>query len=364
MKPYGIQSDSHHHNWSAFSHTTANGINNRLEGCLNEVRRLAAEVKSAGGNTIYHTGDLFHVRGQIAPSVLNPTLDVYRQLIEEGFIIRILAGNHDLEDRHVTRTGSAVTALEGIGCQIVNKPTFFNDDRVVMIPWIESVKGLKDEIEKAKKHIESMPSPPPLRSMESISDWTLMIHAPVDGVIAGLPEHGLTASDLEQYGFKLVFSGHYHHHKQLSETVYSVGALAHYTWSDVGHKAGFLVVNNTDVRWYKSHLPAFVEIDGSMDELDIQAVVPGNYVRAKIKIVKQIEIEQFRKYLTDIGAQGVTIIASKPVADVQRANAAVKAGASIESSVTQFITNSPLNSPQLDALCQSILTEARMEVAE
>ncbi len=68
----------------------------------------------------------------------------------------------------------------------------------------------------------------------------------------------------------------------------------------------------------------FVEIDGSMDELDIQAVVPGNYVRAKIKIVKQIEIEQFRKYLTDIGAQGVTIIASKPVADVQRANAAVK----------------------------------------
>ncbi|EPC6056110.1 serine/threonine protein phosphatase, partial [Acinetobacter baumannii] len=63
-------------------------------------------------------------------------------------------------------------------------------------------------------------------------------------------------------------------------------------------------------------------------------------------------------------AQGVTIIASKPVADVQRANAAVKAGASIESSVTQFITNSPLNSPQLDALCQSILTEARMEVAE
>lgn len=356
MKPYGIQSDSHHHNWSAFSHTTSDGINNRLQGCLDEVRRLAAEVKSAGGNTIYHTGDLFHVRGQITPSVLNPTLDVYRRLIEEGFVIRILAGNHDLEDRHVTRTGSAVTALEGIGCQIVNKPTRFDDDKVVMIPWIESVKALKEEIKTTTDHLT--------QSGEDVSDWTLMVHAPIDGVIVGLPDHGLTAADLEAYGFKHVFSGHYHHHKQLTETVYSVGALAHYTWSDVGHKAGFLVVDDLKVRWFKSHLPQFVEIDGSMDELDIQAVVPGNYVRAKIKIVKQIEIEQFRKYLTNLGAKGITIIASKPVADVQRANAAVKAGASIETSVTQFISGSPLNSPQLDALCQSILTEARMEVAE
>ncbi|EYU47076.1 hypothetical protein J616_03942 [Acinetobacter baumannii 1457504] len=73
-----------------------------------------------------------------------------------------------------------------------------------MIPWIESVKGLKDEIEKAKKHIESMPSPPPLRSMESISDWTLMIHAPVDGVIADylsmdLPQVILSNMDLSSY---------------------------------------------------------------------------------------------------------------------------------------------------------------------
>lgn len=361
-KPYGVASDTHSHNWTQFSHVLPNGVNSRLQAALDEIRRLRDEVIAAGGNTIYHGGDLFHVRGNIAPSVLNPTLDLYRDLTGSGIRVRILAGNHDLEGSEAHRVGSAVTALEGIGCEIVNEPTLFADDRVAMIPWIERTEDLKKEIQNTVGRIHATPSPAPLRSMESVRNWTLIIHAPIDGVISGLPNHGLTAVELKSFGFKLVLSGHYHHHKKLDEGVYSIGALAHYSWSDVGHKAGFLVVDDSNVRWFKSHLPEFIEIDSSMEQIDIEEACQGNYVRIKLKAVKQIEVEKFKKYLTDCGALGITAIMQKDSASVARANSTVTAGASIEVSVSQFISNSSLSNSALDLLCQDILSEARMEV--
>ncbi|MFX8535497.1 serine/threonine protein phosphatase, partial [Acinetobacter baumannii] len=79
------------------------------------------------------------------------------------------------------------TALEGIGCEIINETSLFLDERVAMIPWFQDVNELKSEIERVKLQINSMPSRSPLRTIETVSDWTLMIHAPVDGVIAGIP---------------------------------------------------------------------------------------------------------------------------------------------------------------------------------
>ncbi|MFH4134446.1 serine/threonine protein phosphatase, partial [Acinetobacter baumannii] len=190
--------------------------------------------KAMGGTHLYHTGDLFHVRGSISPSVLNPTIATYKviqQLL--GIKVRILAGNHDLEFREANRNGSAVTALEGIGCEIINETSLFLDERVAMIPWFQDVNELKSEIERVKLQINSMPSRSPLRTIETVSDWTLMIHAPVDGVIAGIPSHGLSATWLGSQGFKRVFAGHYHHHKDFGNGVYSVGALTHNSWSDV-----------------------------------------------------------------------------------------------------------------------------------
>jgi len=358
--PYGIQSDTHCHNWHAFSTILPSGVNNRLQTILDEKWRLACEIKAQGGSTMYHTGDLFHVRGNIAPSVLNPTLDVYSRIIKElGLKVRILAGNHDLEGRDAQRVSSAITALEGIGCEIVNETTFFGDDRVVMIPWIQDVATLKAAIAKAVDDINgSMYS-------DRHNDWALMIHAPVDGVIAGLPAHGMTDKDLSDYGFKYVFSGHYHHHKDFGNGVYSVGASTHQTWSDLKSKAGFLIVSDAGVKWHKSHAPDFVEIDGDMDEVEIKAAVDGAYVRAKINSAKTADVERVRKFLTDCGAKGVMIITTKVVIEASRSSSTVKAGASIEESVTEFVNKSPaVDKVALNKLCATILAEARMESAE
>src|SRR3569833_2574261 len=115
MKPYGVMSDTHNHGWSAFATVLPSGVNSRLQIILDETWRCAQEIKKAGGDTLYHGGDLFHVRGSIAPSVLNPTTDCYRAIIEDGIQVVIDAGNHDLEGKEAARVSSAGAAGGGGG---------------------------------------------------------------------------------------------------------------------------------------------------------------------------------------------------------------------------------------------------------
>lgn len=346
MSTFGIISDTHHHNWSSFSTTLASGVNSRLQQILDETLRCAMTVGKAGGKTIVHAGDLFHVRGSVAPSVLNPTLALYRKLIEMGFEIILLAGNHDLEGRDATDVGSAITALKEVGCTIVNTPTVFAAKRLALVPYISKVDELKRVLEKLQDETDA-------------PNCDLIIHAGIDGVIKGLPDHGLDAEYLAKLKFVRTFAGHYHHHKQLHERVWSVGALTHQTWGDVGTKAGFLTVNGSNVKWHASHAPSFVEIDASTAPEDIPLIVDGNYVRAKIASSKQKDIEDLRQYLNDSGARGVAII-SQPPSGMTRTASSIKAGASLEASVTDYINASTFAcKKELAVLCDDILKTAR-----
>lgn len=350
MKAYGVISDTHHHNWSAFATTNERGINTRLQMILDETLRCAATVQTLGGDTIYHCGDLFHVRGSIAPSVLNPTIDTYKKIIDGGVRIVILAGNHDLESKEANRVSSAITALEGIGCKVINE---FNlgglaaSDDVAMIPWNPSIEGLKKQIESID---------PADRGA-----CDLMLHAPVDGVIAGIPPHGLDAGYLQSLGFRRIFCGHYHHHKDFGGGVYSIGSLAPQTWSDVGAKAGFLIVSDTDVRWMKSHAPEFVEIDGSTDPSEVPLIVDGNYVRASIHTAKMEEVAALREFLLEAGAKGVVLNVQKNAAAPTRGAAtAIKSGATLDASVGDYVkTLAHAREAEVAKACQDILDSVR-----
>jgi len=351
MKPYGLISDTHHHGWSAFSTVLESGVNSRLQFLLDETMRCAKEVQAVGGDMIIHAGDLFHVRGSIAPSVLNPTLDCYGEIVRSGMKVVILAGNHDLEGKESKRVSSAITALEGIGCKVINSYAagFMALDHVVLIPWTPNIAELKNLIEKAK-----------LNDPKGPADLDLVLHAPIDGVIPGIPDHGLSPEWLKDQGFKRVFAGHYHNHKDFGGGVYSVGALAHHTWSDVGTKAGFLIVNNKEVVWRSSRAPSFVEITAETDPDDVPLLADENYVRAKINSTKQKDVEELRAWLTDCGAKGVVILSHKEATVTKRDGATVKAGASLETSVADFIKAQSYASPEkLAILCQDILTETR-----
>jgi DNA repair exonuclease SbcCD nuclease subunit len=348
MKPYGLIADVHLHPWSAFSTVNEDGINLRLVGLLEEIKRCANEVKNAGGDTIVVAGDLFHVRGKLAPSVLNPARDLFRQLKLAGIKVVILAGNHDLEGKSSERLTSAITALDDVGAKIVNSVTtgLMALSQIIMIPWIEKIEDLKSEILRVRD------------SEPNRADVDLIIHAPIDGVIEGLPSHGLDAAWLQGLGFRNVFAGHYHNHKQLAPNVYSIGALAHHSWSDVGSKAGFLIVGDT-VRWHKSHLPQFVDVSEASPE-DIPLIVDGQFVRAKIVGGKQKDVEGLRAYLTECGALGVTIIQQREATTARTAGVTVKAGASLEVSVGEYVKAQAFDGQEeLLTLCAKILETAR-----
>jgi DNA repair exonuclease SbcCD nuclease subunit len=358
MQPFGIVSDQHFHEFSAFASTNANGVNTRLQYKLNELRRCADEVRKAGGNIIINAGDTFHTRGSLAPSVLNPVMDLHRELIAEGFEVHILAGNHDLASKESNRLNSAVTALEGIGCHIKNEPMLCSlaGKQMLFVPWIQNIAQLKSEIERMAI-IATVETP--------LNEVTLIIHAPIDGVIPGLPDHGLSGEWLTDIGFQHVFSGHYHNHKEVvPNKVWSIGATTHQTWSDVGAKAGFLIVSDADVRWHASHAPSFVEIDGSTDPDEIALIVDGNFAKVRITSSKSSDVNAIKQFLTDSGALGVTVMSVPEVVISARASGTVlKSGATLESSIDDFIGSQVYkNKPMLSTLCQSILTTVRSTV--
>ncbi|WP_297478279.1 metallophosphoesterase [Ferrovum sp.] len=351
-KPYGIVSDQHFHNWSAFSSVKECGINSRLNEQLAELRRCADETRKVGGNLIINAGDTFHIRGNLPPSVLNPVLDLHKELIREGFDILVLAGNHDAENKEVTRLSSAVTALESVGCKVFNETTFFSGSETSytgfwFIPWQQNIEKLKEEIEK-------------ISSDGLTNKRTLIIHAPVDDVIVGIPNHGLNSSYLAKFNFNKVFSGHFHHYKDFGNGVYSIGSTTHHTWSDVNTKAGFLVVDGEDVKWFKSHAPEFVEIDSATDPAEIPMIVDGNYVRIKTSATDITEIEGIRELLIDNGAKGVTIISQREASVSPRGTASVASGMSLEASVSDYVSKGGFDDPKaLEGLCVSILSKAK-----
>jgi hypothetical protein len=316
---------------------------------LDETVRCAWEVKKAGGSVMYHAGDLFHVRGSIAPSVLNPTIDTYKSILNMGVQIVILAGNHDLEHKEASRISSAITALEGIGCTIVNEFSFRGlaaSDHVAMIPWNPSIAGLKAQIESID------PADRPA--------CDLMIHAPIDGVIPGIPDHGLDPAYLQSLGFRRIFAGHYHAHRDLGGGVYSIGSLTPQTWSDIGAKAGFLIVDETSVKWMKSHAPEFVELDASTDPDDVPLIVDGNYVRASIHSAKVEEIEGLREFLFTHGAKGVVLNVQKSPTAIVRTGGGIKAGTTLDASVHDFVKGMGLaREADVAKLCQDVLDSVR-----
>lgn len=335
MKVYGLMADVHLHNWSAFSSLNPDGQNSRLVGLLNEIIRCAEEVQSAGGEVVVIAGDWFHVRGSVQPSVLNAAKDCLKLCNQRfGTQFIVLAGNHDIEHRDTTRLGSAVTALECDHVQVVNKSHYFGKDfRVVMVPWIENIDALKAEIESLGTG--DMP-----KFFRANTD--LILHAPIDGVIKGLPDHGLTPEWLADTGYKRVFAGHYHNHKRFDGNVFSIGALAHHTWSDISSKAGYLLVYHDRVDWRKSHLPEFIDLaelaDLEPDELPL--VVDGNFIRVKVEASKSKDVEAARQELLDMGARAVIVQAlpKPPAREGSAIRPTVSAGGSLEISVSNFVS--------------------------
>lgn len=350
--PYLLISDTHYHSWSEFS-KTVNGVNSRLAQIIGSTYIAAASLKAHGGKVIIHAGDCFHVRGRLEPSVLNPVVDLYKGLIEDGFQIYMLPGNHDLQGNDSERVSNAVTALEAVGVVIAHAPMFIPDVNAYLFPWYSSVDALTAAMGSARVDL--------INDDPDFQDCDAIIHAPIDGVLPHLPPHGATAKDLAHIGYRRVFAGHYHHHRDMGDGVYSIGALTHQTWGDVGSQAGFVIVDGDEVMQYESGAPKFIDFDPDMDP----DTITGNYVRARLEFEDLGEVDELRESLIKMGAAGVRVNAvRKPQAATRVGSTAATASGSvsIESSIEGWVGKRALpERVHRDAV--AILNEAR-EVAE
>jgi DNA repair exonuclease SbcCD nuclease subunit len=348
--PYGIHSDQHAHAWSQFSSIDTDGVNSRLRIILNEIDRAGSTVALAGGDTLIGAGDLFHQRGEIKPSVFNPTIAQFQSHNGRWKDV-LIPGNHDLEGKDATTLGNAMQALDALpSCTVCMEPTLV-EGAVWVFPWYADLDVLRAEM---------------IKRADPTKD--AIIHAPVNGVIKGIPDHGLEAAELAAMGYRRVFSGHYHDHKVMEGgKVISIGATTHQTWSDPGTAAGFILVYEDRIDFRHTQAPRFVDLtEEVIDEADarglgIPELVDGNYVRIKLTDVTEKEIKSWRDDVMKEGARGCIVLATKKNPATVRTGAASAAAVSLGSSVEHFIRNDmkPLLVEDVSLLAQEVLSEAQ-----
>lgn len=291
---YLLISDPHYEDFSQFSNIDSNGLNSRLVNTINATKEAVAHLKRINGNIMFVAGDVFHRRGQLSPSVLNPVLDCYREIVESGIEVFMIPGNHDLESNVSNRLGSAITALESVGVKVINYAQVIRlsgNSSVVMIPWISDLSELVRIAEDFRVKESAL----------GTKTVDLVIHAPVNEVLPSLKGHGLSPKSLSEMGYRFVFAGHYHHACEVAEGVYSIGALTHQSWSDVGSKAGYRIIQDTGLLTVETSSPKFIEL--ALDESD---EIDGNYVRYTGEI-EQKDILPLKEELASKGALGVLI---------------------------------------------------------
>lgn len=347
--PFAVISDQHYHSFSPFGSLNEAGVSTRLAITLDATREAAAALLKAGGTRLYCAGDTFHVRGSVRPSVLNPVLELFNDLRVSGIEVAVLAGNHDLEGEEASELGNAATALANGNTQVVNVPTHFDQDKVLMIPWIKDQAALLRTVRDCFTDLQSRGGDP--------GEWTLILHAPLNNVIKGIPDTGIDPAALDM-GWGLVLSGHYHNHKQLTPRVWSIGALTHQTWGDVDSLAGYVLVDeHLQVTHAETAAPKFCDFDPNDPEQ-----VRGNYARVKLDEATEAEILQIRDaVLSQYGARGCIVQSTPSPKGVVR-SARVQAGGSVIESVSDWIGEfepaKELDQKRLLTLAAQVLSEA------
>ncbi|MCJ8601065.1 metallophosphoesterase [Klebsiella pneumoniae] len=360
---YALVSDQHYHNWSAFSTTDVNGLNSRLRIQLDATLEAARAACSAGARWFICAGDTFHVRGSLSPTVLYYVKDTYRKIREMGLEIIMLAGNHDLESNDSVMATNAAATLHEPDFHIHCRPgvgTWALDDRhkLHMVSWYNNHKELVALLKKVGAEAKA----------DSAFSHDVVIHAPINKAIPGMPDVGVEAEDLAGLGFRYVLSGHYHNHKEVVPGVISIGALTHHNWGDLGTQAGYMMVyEDGTYAQFETSAPKFIELE---PETAHPAYVAGNYVRLRAVIDNEEEGVKLKLELAAMKPKGIATNFTRRVSMIagSAATSATSSIDSLESSVSAFCkmihdTDGGFELARLTAECSSILLSAE-EVGE
>lgn len=314
----------HRHRFGA-SVDPKTGRHSRLQDCLDvlDVTALVAHHHSADLRVF--CGDLFHVRGHLRPTELNPVLDHFRRVHSEDWkpgydlIDWMIPGNHDMEGRadgehalDALKPIPGISIFEGFGYEVLDL------NRVaglsVGLGWIQYAPDVPELIRRVDQVAAKR------RTHARQPTHTIcLIHHGVDGSMAGIPDMGFGPQHLPTADFDLVLCGDYHTHKQLAPNAWMLGAPLQHTFGDAGQTRGYSVIELEPGRPPALELvevpgvPKFVTWDAG-DAMPRDAA--GNFVR--VRADDKDALARMRKIAEDAGALAVQDELVRSMAQITR----------------------------------------------
>lgn len=203
------------------------------------------KLKEQGITEIMHLGDFFDNRNSISVMDIDFLVNWFApQLVEGGFHITVILGNHDVAFKNTNRVHS-LTVLKAAApdnVTIIDKPTssFIDGQSYALVPWINS-ENYDDTMDFLATHPDK-------------DDTIVAGHFEIQGAkhyASSAPaDHGLNAELFKE--FQEVWSGHFHHKSKMSNVRY-IGSAFHLNWQDYNDARGYHLFNA------KSQTLTFVE---------------------------------------------------------------------------------------------------------
>lgn len=268
-------SDPHFHNFKMFSTTTKDGINSRLNYTVNAWLKAVDIGLKNGCKVMTCSGDIFHVRGHLRPSIYNVVYDLFAKTVNMGMEIVMIAGNHDFENYYEKDT--AIDKLHWIdGVHLLsNNIVTLHGNVFAGIPYCHNTELFKE------KYL----------NLSIVKVDYILTHQYIDDYL-GIPA-AATGLSLEfltknKEPYTIVVNGHSHTpENEPTSNVIDVGAPMGQSFSDTGIY-GCWITNVDD----DSVEMSFEEIPDQPRFITIEKFpsggegISGNYVRIKASSAK------------------------------------------------------------------------------
>jgi DNA repair exonuclease SbcCD nuclease subunit len=293
-------SDPHYHNYKPHS-TLVDGVNSRLID-VDAAMESAMELGRENGVDLFTvSGDVFHERGRIRPSVFNRAYSRFRKMAEIAPVVLDI-GNHDMEDFKLG--ASSIDTFESIGGVYVLGGTEgysrieIRGLKILGIQYFHKTEEFKEVYEKALS--------------EFLDSDIILMHQGVDDFNhdIGMPDTKLTAEYLSSLTGAWIFCGHYHTPESKGKVV-NVGAPLQHTFGDEGKDRGCWITDTDEclTTFHCIESPRFVTVNKKADIVKKGVGSNGSFVRVIAKTPRTAKT--LEKACFDAGAKTVTVMVDK-----------------------------------------------------
>lgn len=307
-----VTADWHFHPFKAFSRIGEDGVNSRLADIARAWRWCLEQAKKEGCEVMCVAGDLFHVRGQLKPSVVNVVLGCISDAVDRyGMRLVMIPGNHDMED---FRGGPTAVDLFGgmMGVHVLHdRVVEINGVKFMGIPYRHDVEEFLRVARELREAHDLQPGRAVVLCHQGLDDLTER----------GMPPSGLGADKVrEVFGADIpVFLGHYHCFWR-DDKVVQVGSPIQHSFSSEGHLNGYWIYNTEGgfcghIINFKS--PEFVTLTGD----GRRSWKRGDFVRIVMSDLKKAEA--LAEDVLKNGAGGVITQIVRDAAEYRAAEEAV-----------------------------------------